>query len=1033
MDSVEVRAIGSVVRRAHAFDGLAEAAAVLDASGIIVETNEAWRLFSQLNDGVPGTTGVGVDYVAVCERAAEAGAAPEARRIAEGLQAILAGERRHLDLEYRADSASEDRWYLIQASALPGTDGAGAVVVHQNITARKLLELGVVSQSDVDPVSGLPDWPAAVEFLSERLVAATTTGGRVTAMLVDVDRFATINDRLGWAAGNAVLVQLGARARRVVRPGDLLCRVGGDRFLIAFRDLRVVDVDPIRARLRDTLSQPFQVGTTEIDLVASLGVVASSENDTVDSLLARVTSEVRRQKAADRPEPVCTDSTYLLDRAETAAEQVIEDRLAAGRAAAPPTADDERTPERVDEQSLASQALHVALSVLPDRRILVDGMDEVMRGLTAEDPPSSVLLVDIGSIDRVKEAFGHEVGDRLILRCAHSLQLAAHGDDLLARFSDRTFGIFCTHLGTDELAMEYAARLREMVSRPVTIDGRDLEVTASIGMAATDSGATGALDLLQQADTALASVRGVSGGASRVYDQALRRQVLRQLDVEAVVRQTLDAGTVELAYQPIIRLEDDAIRGAEALLRLHDASGAAIDALEVIAAAERTGTIGQLSDLILRVACRDAVSWGGIAPGRTVVLSINLPGSALARPEFPAEASAIAAHTGIDPVHVCFELNESVLMEDAVRASRQLVDLKVRGFRLAADDFGTGYSSLAHLKRFPLDDIKIDGSLVHGLAHSLEDTAIVRAIMGVCDALGLAVVAEGVEDVDQLRELRRLGVSYGQGYLWSRAVPVSDFAELLVADRERLDVGIDLPARPPHTPHLPAAGPAPGAQEGLDTVLSVLAHELRTPLSVVTGYASLLESSLEPEQAEAAATIGRAGLRINRILTDIVDAGTVNDGSLRLQVRELDLADLVGRLVADLASPFAQVVTYTPPIARYPRVLADQSRIEQTLNNLVTNAVKFSPSGSPVDVSVQVEADWIDVSVTDEGPGVPPEQIGLIFRKYGRANSRVAGTGLGLYLARSIARAHGGEVLYRRRTDRIGSVFVLRLPRVATD
>ena len=1011
-DAAELRAIGSVLRRAHAFDGLSEAAAVLDADGVVVETNEAWRLFAHLNDAPPGSTGIGVDYLAVCDRAAASGDAPEARLVADGLRSILSGERRHLDLEYRCDSEAEERWFLVRATAAAVTDGAGVVMLHQNITGRKLLEVGMVGHADVDPLTGLPDWSAAIGYISERLVAAATTGGRVTAMLLDVDRFSAINRRLGRAAGDDVLVQLGSRARRAVREGDLLCRPSDDRFLVVFRDSRVVDVAPVRARLDDVVARPFQVGTTEVELRATVGVVTSAEDDTVDSLLERVVQAARSRKRDDRPAPI----THEQSEAELD-DDVVGERLRA-----------------------EAHVLHAGLGELPDRRDLLDALDQQLARRQADDPLTAVFLVDIGNVEQVNEAFGHRIGDLLTLRCAHSLQLASHADDLLARFSDRTLAVVCPHLGTSDLTEAYAERLRRAVSRPSNVEGRDLEVVASVGIAssgapATDSDAVDASALVQEADTALGAVRRVPGGAIRRYDGRLRRQVLHQLDVESLVRRAVAEADVQLCYQPIIRLEDQAVAGAEALLRLSDEAGQPVDAAEAVRAAERIGVIVELSDLVLRIAFRDAVEWGRASPERPVLLSVNMPGALLARAEFPAEITALAEAAGIRPINVCLEVNESVLMEDADRSARRLADLKARGFRLSVDDFGTGYSSLAQLKRFPLDAIKVDESLIQGLGPGLEELAILRAIMGVTDALGLAVVGEGVEDGAQLRELQRLGVAFGQGHLWSQAVAAEEIGRLLVRDRERADrieVSVPEPAPPSGGDLDPAASgaPTPGAEESLDVVLKVLAHELRTPLSVITGYASLLEGSELADEAAAASTIGRAALRINRILTNLADAGAASDGTMNLRMRQLDVAEMLGHLVTDLSASAALVVAYTPPIARHPVVLADPGRIDQAVNNLLTNAVKFSPSGSTVQVSVGVEADWIDVVVTDEGPGIPAEQIGLIFRKYGRADSSVAGTGLGLYLARSIARAHGGDVIYRRRTDRSGSIFTLRLPRL---
>src|SRR4051812_46861753 len=374
MDSAEVRAIGSVVRRAHAFDAMAEAAAVLDADGMIVETNEAWRLVAGLNGAPPGTTGIGVDYLQVCDRSATSGAAPEAAAVAQGLREILAGTRHQVDLEYRADCASEDRWFLVRATAIAVGHGLGAVVVHHNVTARKLLESGLAGTGSVDTLTGLADWTAASAYLSERLVAAARSGGRVTVMSIDIDRFGAVNDRLGRAAGDELLVQIGARARRVVRQGDLLSRVTADRFLLMFRDVQVVDVAPMRARLGEALSHPFRVGTTEVAVHATVGVIASVDDDTVDSLLTRAMATTRSLKAADRRDPSCIEHRRPAPEPDPGAAAPADRRASSDIAAPSPTAGAPLgTPDSADG-ALAAQALHAALTNLHDRRALVDSM-----------------------------------------------------------------------------------------------------------------------------------------------------------------------------------------------------------------------------------------------------------------------------------------------------------------------------------------------------------------------------------------------------------------------------------------------------------------------------------------------------------------------------------------------------------------------------------------------------------------------------------------------------------------------------------
>jgi signal transduction histidine kinase len=310
---------------------------------------------------------------------------------------------------------------------------------------------------------------------------------------------------------------------------------------------------------------------------------------------------------------------------------------------------------------------------------------------------------------------------------------------------------------------------------------------------------------------------------------------------------------------------------------------------------------------------------------------------------------------------------------------------------------------LALLKQYPLDAIKADLSFVAGLPDSPEDVAILEAMMGVAKALGLYVVAEGVEDARQLAELQRLGCLFGQGYLWSPAVDGDLFLEEVQAP-----VTIVAPDGSPVAVRA-ADGRGPSAQsrlleDDLDVVFRSLAHEIRTPLTVVMGYASLLESSVDPADRPMAT-------------------------SIRSDVERFDLDRVVEALVGDLSPVFSRPITVEVPGGEPVPVEADRSRVDQILTNLVSNAVKFSPGGTAVSVIVSATVDDVEVSVADEGPGIDPADIGLVYRKYARIDRTRSGSGLGLYLARGMARAHGGDVTYRRRSDAGGSVFTVRLPR----
>jgi signal transduction histidine kinase len=322
---------------------------------------------------------------------------------------------------------------------------------------------------------------------------------------------------------------------------------------------------------------------------------------------------------------------------------------------------------------------------------------------------------------------------------------------------------------------------------------------------------------------------------------------------------------------------------------------------------------------------------------------------------------------------------------------------------LAIDDFGTGYSSLAYLRRLPVDALKIDRAFVQGLASSPEDGAIVEAVLTLARTLGLDVIAEGVETLAQLEALQQLGCPLGQGFYWAHPMPADEAIQL-----------------PPRAPGRTAGSSMNRADRGATSlaqvgdVLSILDHELRSPLSVISLVTDLLsegEGGLA-EQARRSEAIRRQVDVIASLLDSVSTARVVEQGLVRLDTRFLDFGEVVETVVADHAPLLARA---TPRVTIEGAVVveADAARIQQLLGNLLSNADKFSPPGGRIDVVVTREEHDVILSVRDEGPGIDPAKVGTIFRKFGRADRGAAGMGLGLFIARGIALAHGGDLRYR--------------------
>lgn len=420
------------------------------------------------------------------------------------------------------------------------------------------------------------------------------------------------------------------------------------------------------------------------------------------------------------------------------------------------------------------------LAALPDRRALTAEVDAALASPGGLEVVQSAILLEVGSLDLVSDAFGLAMAERVVRCCAEHLVRFVHPGDRVARFSERAFAVWCPHGVSTTDAQGYGDELRRCLGRPDGLPDIGIALGISAAFAVATPEVRDGAELLQRSDTAL--LRARLDSSTLLYEAAMRDELMRRVELEAIVGAVIDRGTVDLAYQPIVRLADQRTVGAEALLRVVDATGTAIPAIEVVQAAEQSGQIDELGDLILRTACSAAAGWRRQAPERPIHLAVNVSPRQLDDPTLPDRVTSALAGAGLEPSALWLEITESALMRNPARSASLLAELRRRGVQLAADDFGTGYSSLASLKTFPLEALKIDRSFVSGIPDHPEDAAITRAILAMAEALGLDVVAEGVEHDAQRMALLELGAVHAQGYRWSPAVPAEVLGARLAAE-----------------------------------------------------------------------------------------------------------------------------------------------------------------------------------------------------------------------------------------------------------
>jgi diguanylate cyclase (GGDEF)-like protein len=385
----------------------------------------------------------------------------------------------------------------------------------------------------------------------------------------------------------------------------------------------------------------------------------------------------------------------------------------------------------------------------------------------------AVLLLDLDRFKLVNDSWGHSAGDRVLVAVADRLREVVRTGDTVARFGGDEFVVVREGVGGAWDAAQFGERLVQAVTGELPINGEEVYLTASLGIAVGGQGAT-AEALLRDADAAMYSAKDKGRGRVELFDADARGRAESRLAAEVAMRRALEREEFVVLYQPIVSLADERIIGAEALVRWDAPGQARISPTEFIPLAEETGLIVPLGQWVLDEACDQLRQWhdAGLDVGN---ISVNLSARQLSAGSFSSSVSDAIRRNGLTPEALSFEITESVLMEDVEFSIESLVGLKALGVRLAVDDFGTGYSSLAYLKRLPLHSLKIDRAFVDGLGTDPNDSAIVAAVVALAGALGLSVTAEGVETERQLEELRRLGCERAQGYLFSKPLSASDF------------------------------------------------------------------------------------------------------------------------------------------------------------------------------------------------------------------------------------------------------------------
>jgi diguanylate cyclase (GGDEF)-like protein len=433
-------------------------------------------------------------------------------------------------------------------------------------------------------------------------------------------------------------------------------------------------------------------------------------------------------------------------------------------------------PRRLDQ--LVREAFRDALTGLPNRALFMDRLSHALTRAERCGSNLAVLFLDLDRFKILNETLGQEVGDCLLREVAERITTCLRPEDTVARLGGDEFGLLLEDTVELAAATAVAERVSAEIQRPFVVDGRDILISASIGIALTRGGSMQPDEVLHNADLAMYQAKAEGRARYELYQPGLSVSTRERLDLQSDLRTAGARQELSLRYQPVVTLASVRAVEVEALIRWdHRRRGALLPA-DFIALSEESGLMVPMGQWVLREACRQARAWQRDVP---LIVGVNLSASQFERDALPDEIAQILRETELDSSRLQLEISEAVLMRDDPKMFDRLDALKKIGVRLAIDDFGTGYASLSYLKRLPVDCLKIDRSLIKGVGLDNEDTAIIRAVVTLARSLGITVTAEGVETTEQLSQLRELGCEQGQGYYFARPVSADRLPELLAS------------------------------------------------------------------------------------------------------------------------------------------------------------------------------------------------------------------------------------------------------------
>jgi diguanylate cyclase len=427
---------------------------------------------------------------------------------------------------------------------------------------------------------------------------------------------------------------------------------------------------------------------------------------------------------------------------------------------------------------LMHKTAHDPLTALPTRSVLLEQLEQELKRDASDGADIAILFVDLDNFKLVNDSLGHGSGDSVLREMADRIVDCIGPEDIASRFGGDEMVVLHAR-ATDASAVATGNRILAAFVDPILVSGKEVVVSASVGVALCKPGEKSVEQLLREADSALYAAKDRGRARLELFDQELHARAEKRMQIETDLRVALREGQLFVEYQPQVRLKDGCIVGVEALVRWRHPEHGIIPPGDFISVAEDCGLIVRIGQYVLRESCRQLAEWTALMPDRPLAMTVNVSPRQLTEPDYIAELREVLAVTGIDPTSLCVEVTESVMMSARQEVIGVLEEITEIGVFVAIDDFGTEHSSLSRLREMPAEVLKIDRSFIDGLSSEPGDTAIVSSILSLAYAMGKHAIAEGVETREQAAMLLRMGCEVAQGYFFSRPVAPDRIAPML--------------------------------------------------------------------------------------------------------------------------------------------------------------------------------------------------------------------------------------------------------------